>query len=261
MSSEHTDTQYVISASGVSKHYRIRSGPPVSLHETLGHWMRGRRSPSLWHEFWALRDFNLTVAAGEKVAFLWKNGAGKSTFLKVVCRITPPSTGTITLRGRVASMLEVGTGFHPELSGRDNIFLNGAILDLSRPEVLERFDRVLAFAGIGKFIDTPVKHYSSGMYVRLAFAVAAHTDPDILVIDEVLAVGDQDFRAKCVAHLASPSQAGRTMLMVSHDLEILELIATRGLVLDHGRLLFDGPITDAIAFHRDRATSLVTPNP
>jgi lipopolysaccharide transport system ATP-binding protein len=252
MSSELASAPPIISARGVSKHYRIRSGPPVSLHETIGHWLRGRRPPTQWHEFWALREFHLTVAAGEKVAFLGHNGAGKSTFLKLICRITPPSHGEIALRGRVASMLEVGTGFHPELSGRDNIFLNGAILGLSRREVLNRFDRILAFADIRGFIDTPVKHYSTGMFVRLAFAVAANTDPDILVIDEVLAVGDQDFRAKCLAHLASPEQAGRTMLMVSHDLEILERIATRGVVLGHGQKLFDGPIADAVAFHRDR---------
>ena len=242
----------IICARGVAKHYRIRSGPPVSLHESLAHWVRGRRPPSQWHEFWALREFDLTVTAGEKIAFLGHNGAGKSTFLKLVCRITPPSAGSIELRGRVASMLEVGTGFHLELSGRDNIFLNGAILGLSRREVLDRFDRILDFAGIDEFIDTPVKHYSTGMFVRLAFAVAAHVDPDILVIDEVLAVGDQDFRAKCIAHLAAPAQAGRTMLMVSHDLDILGQIATRGVVLDHGRKLFDGPIAEAVAFHRNR---------
>lgn len=245
-------SETLITARGIAKHYRIRRGPPVTLHETLGHWLRGRRPPIQWHEFWALHDFDLTVAAGDKIAFLGHNGAGKSTFLKLVCRITPPSAGSIELRGRVASMLEVGTGFHPELSGRDNIFLNGAILGLSRREVLDRFDRILEFAAIDEFIDTPVKHYSTGMFVRLAFAVAAHTDPDILVIDEVLAVGDQDFRTKCVAHLASPAQAGRTMLMVSHDLEILSHIATRGVVLDHGRKLFDGPIEAAVAFHRER---------
>lgn len=246
----------IICARGVAKHYRIRSGPPVSLHESLGHWLRGHRPPSQWHEFWALRELDLTVNAGEKIAFLGHNGAGKSTFLKLVCRITPPSAGSIELRGRVASMLEVGTGFHLELSGRDNIFLNGAILGLSRREVLDRFDRILAFAGIDEFIDTPVKHYSTGMFVRLAFAVAAHVDPDILVIDEVLAVGDQDFRAKCIAHLAAPAQAGRTMLMVSHDLDILGQIATRGVVLDHGSLLFDGPIAEAVAFHRNRLPPL-----
>ena len=156
------------------------------------------------------------------------------------------------MRGRVASMLEVGTGFHQELSGRDNIFLNGAILGLSRREVLERLERILAFAGIDEFIDTPVKHYSTGMFVRLAFAVAAHTDPDILVIDEVLAVGDQSFREKCIEHLASPEQAKRTMLMVSHDLDVLARIASRGVVLDHGKKLFDGPIGEAVALHRAR---------
>ncbi len=251
MSSEAT----VISACGVSKHYRIRSGPPISLHETLGFWLRGRRPRSQWHEFCALRNFDLTVKTGDKLAFLGNNGAGKSTFLKLICRITPPSSGLITLHGRVASMLEVGTGFHPELSGRDNIFLNGAILGLSRRQVLDRFDRILAFADIGEFADTPVKHYSTGMFVRLAFAVAAHTDPDILVIDEVLAVGDQEFRAKCVAHLSGPDQAERTMLMVSHDQEILQRIATRGIVLDHGRKLFDGPITQALEFHRAHMTT------
>jgi lipopolysaccharide transport system ATP-binding protein len=250
-----------IRAVGVGKHYRIRTGPPVSLHETLSFALQGKRAPRQWHEFWALRDFQIEVAPGEKVAFLGHNGAGKSTFLKLVCRITPPSTGMIELQGRVASMLEVGTGFHPELSGRDNIFLNGAILGLSRRELLDRLDRILAFAGIGDFIDTPVKHYSSGMYVRLAFAVAANTDPDILVIDEVMAVGDQEFRTKCIAHLTSPAQAKRTMLMVSHDLDVIAQVATRGLVLDHGRLLFDGPITEAIAFHRNRSATLTPPAP
>lgn len=244
-----SESSAMIVARGVAKHYRIRSGPPVSLHETLGYAVRGRRAPSQWHEFWALKNFDLHVSCGEKIAFLGHNGAGKSTFLKLVCRITPPSEGSIDLRGRVASMLEVGTGFHPELSGRDNIFLNGAILGLSRKEVLERFERILAFAEINEFIDTPVKHYSSGMYVRLAFAVAAHTEPDILVVDEVLAVGDQAFRAKCVAHLAAPEQASRTMLMVSHDLDVLSAVATRGVVLDHGHKVFDGPIAEAVAFH------------
>ena len=245
-----SDQLPMIRARGVGKHYRIRTGPPVSLHETLGHALRLRRPPRRWHEFWAVRGLDLEIALGDKVAFLGHNGAGKSTFLKLACRITPPSTGVIELRGRVASMLEVGTGFHPELSGRDNVFLNGAILGLTRREVLDRFDRITAFAGIGEFIDTPVKHYSSGMYVRLAFAVAAHTDPDILVIDEVLAVGDQEFRDRCISHLMSPRQAGRTMLLVSHDLDILTRVATRGVVLDHGIKVFDGPIADAVAFHR-----------
>jgi lipopolysaccharide transport system ATP-binding protein len=245
----------LICARGIAKRYRIRRGPPVTLHETLGHALRGRRAPSQWLEFWALREFDLTVMAGEKVAFLGHNGAGKSTFLKLVCRITPPTAGVLELRGRVASMLEVGTGFHTELSGRDNIFLNGAILGLSRSEILQRLERILAFAGINEFIDTPVKHYSTGMYVRLAFAVAAHTDPDILVIDEVLAVGDQDFRAKCIRHLTSPEQALRTMLIVSHELEVLAQVATRGVVLDHGTKIFDGPIAEALAFHRQRLSS------
>lgn len=245
----------MIQAAGAAKRYRIRSGPPVTLHETIGHALRGRRVPTQWNEFWALRDFDLDVLPGEKIAFLGANGAGKSTFLKLVCRITPPTSGSITLRGRVASMLEVGTGFHPELSGRDNVFLNGAILGLSRREMLERFERILEFAAIGEFIDTAVKHYSSGMYVRLAFAVAAHTDPDILVVDEVLAVGDQGFRDKCIAHLTSAAQAERTMLLVSHDLDILARVATRGVVLDHGRKAFDGPIAEAVALHRARTAA------
>ncbi len=245
-------SEVMITACDIAKRYRIRSGPPVSLHETIGQALRGRRAPSQWLEFWALREFNLSIMTGEKVAFLGHNGAGKSTFLKLICRITPPTTGVLELHGRVASMLEVGTGFHAELSGRDNVFLNGAILGLSRQEILKRLERILAFAEIGEFIDTPVKHYSTGMYIRLAFAVAAHTDPDILVIDEVLAVGDQEFRAKCIRHLTSPEQAERTMLMVSHDEDVLNQVATRGVVLDHGRKLFDGPISEAIAFHRNR---------
>ena len=237
-------------AEGISKRYRIQTGPPVTLHETLSNAMRLRRAPRGWKEFWALRDLNLRILPGERVAFLGHNGAGKSTFLKLVCRITPPTDGILTLRGRVASMLEVGTGFHPELSGRDNVFLNGAILGLRRREIIDRFQRILDFSEVGAFIDTPVKHYSNGMYVRLAFAVAAHTDPDILVIDEVLAVGDQEFKAKCIAHLTAPEQRERCMLIVSHDLDTLPQVATRGIVMHHGQMLFDGGIQEAIAFHR-----------
>ncbi|MCK6488749.1 MAG: ABC transporter ATP-binding protein [Planctomycetes bacterium] len=240
----------IIRAVGVAKRYRIHAGAPVSLHETLGHALRLRRPPRQWQEFWALRDLSLTIRRGEKVAFLGRNGAGKSTLLKLVCRITPPTSGYIDVEGRVASMLEVGTGFHPELSGRDNIFLNASILGLTRRQTLERFDRITAFADIGAFLDTPVKHFSSGMYVRLAFAVAAHTEPDILVIDEVLTVGDVAFREKCREHLTGHGQADRTMLMVSHELEHLVRVATRGVVLDQGQVCFDGPIADAIDHHR-----------
>ena len=197
-----------------------------------------------------MRDLSFAVQSGEVVGIVGRNGAGKSTLLKMLSRITDPTAGRITLRGRVASLLEVGTGFHPDLSGRENIFLNGAILGMTRAEIRRRLDEIVAFAEVEKFLDTPVKRYSSGMYVRLAFAVAAHLDPEILVIDEVLAVGDAAFQRKCLAKLQSATRdEGRTILFVSHNLASVRQLCSRALVLQSGQLVADASPTDAIAHY------------
>jgi len=188
-------------------------------------------------EFWALKDINFEVQQGDRVGIIGRNGAGKSTLLKVLSRITEPTTGSIRLRGRVASLLEVGTGFHPELSGRENIYLNGAILGMSRAEVKKKFDEIVDFAGVEKFLDTPVKRYSSGMYVRLAFAVAAHLEPEILIVDEVLAVGDAEFQKKCLGKMEDVSKNdGRTVLFVSHNMEAIRKLCQKGILLKNGSI-------------------------
>jgi lipopolysaccharide transport system ATP-binding protein len=191
-------------------------------------------------EFWALRDVSFEVRQGEVLAVIGRNGAGKSTLLKILSRITEPSCGRAILRGRVASLLEVGTGFHPELNGRENIFLNGVILGMRRAEIKAKFDEIVAFAEVERFLDTPVKRYSSGMYVRLAFAVAAHLDPEILIIDEVLAVGDAEFQKKCLGKIGDVARGGRTVLFVSHNMAAVKSLTTRGILLDQGSLKFSG---------------------
>jgi lipopolysaccharide transport system ATP-binding protein len=203
------------------------------------------------HEvFWALRGVDFEIGRGEVVGIIGHNGAGKSTLLKLLSRITAPTEGRITLRGSVGSLLEVGTGFHPELTGRENIFLNGAMLGMSRSQVSEKFDEIVAFAEVEKFLDTPVKRYSSGMYVRLAFAIAAHLDPEVLIIDEVLAVGDAEFQTKCLGKMEQAAQgAGRTVLFVSHNLGAVSRLCSRVIVLDRGRLVFDGPTQEGIAVY------------
>jgi lipopolysaccharide transport system ATP-binding protein len=203
---------------------------------------------------WALRDVSLEVGAGEAVAVIGPNGAGKSTLLKLMSRITLPTEGRITLHGRVATLLEVGTGFHPELTGRENIFVNGAILGMRRKETEARFDEIVAFSGVERFIDTPVKRYSSGMYVRLAFAVAAHLQPEILLVDEVLAVGDAEFQRKCLGKMQEVSGAGRTVVFVSHNMAAVQRLCSRAFVIDKGRLQFDGPAPEAVAAYLDRTT-------
>lgn len=206
----------------------------------------GWRSASSREEFWALRDVSFTIPRGEAVGIVGRNGAGKSTLLKLLSAITSPTTGRIRLRGRVASLLEVGTGFHPELTGRENIFLNGAILGMNRAEIHRKFDDIVAFAEVEKFLDTPVKRFSSGMYLRLAFAVAAHLDPEILVVDEVLAVGDAVFQKRCVGTMKNVARSGRTILFVSHNLAAIESFCARVAVLDAGKLVFFGPTAAAI---------------
>ena len=197
-------------------------------------------------EFWALKDVSFEVRQGEAVGIIGRNGAGKSTLLKMVSRITEPTRGRIHLKGRVASLLEVGTGFHPELTGRENIFLNGAILGMTRVEIKRKFDEIVEFAEVEKFLDMPVKRYSSGMYVRLAFAVAAHLEPEILLVDEVLAVGDAAFQRKCLGKMEQVAGAGRTVLFVSHNMAMIQNLCDRTLLLDHGRLGTIGPTRDVI---------------
>jgi lipopolysaccharide transport system ATP-binding protein len=203
----------------------------------------------VFEEFWALRDINFEIKRGELVSIIGHNGAGKSTLLKILSRITEPTTGRIEIDGRVTSLLEVGTGFHPELTGRENVFLNGAILGMTRAEVRQRFDEIVAFAGVEKFIDTPVKRYSVGMYARLAFAVAAHLEAEILVIDEVLAVGDAEFQKRCLNRMSEVASSGRTVLFVSHNLGAVSALTRRAIVLRAGQLTFDGPVQAALAHY------------
>lgn len=208
--------------------------------------------------FWALKDLNLDVERGGMVGIIGRNGAGKSTLLKLLSRITEPTSGKIQLRGKVASLLEVGTGFHPELTGRENIFLNGAILGMSRREIKNRFDEIVDFSEVEKFLDTPVKRYSSGMYVRLAFAVAAHLEPEILIVDEVLAVGDSEFQKKCVGKMEdASSREGRTVLLVSHQLPLIQNLCNRCVLMDQGRIIADGPTDEVIGTYMTRGANLV----
>lgn len=260
-------SETVIKVENLGKRYQLgratSSGARYrTLRDTLAEGAQQifRRRPdrnSAAEEFWALRDVNFEVKQGEVVGIIGRNGAGKSTLLKILSRITEPSTGCITIRGRVASLLEVGTGFHPELTGRENIFLNGAILGMSRHEIKARFDEIVAFAEIEKFLDTPVKRYSSGMYVRLAFSVAAHLEPEILVVDEVLAVGDAEFQKKCLGKMQAVSRGGRTVLFVSHNMAAITRLCSRAVVLSEGQIPLDGAVRDAV--HRYLAANLDSP--
>ena len=241
-----------VAASGLGKRYLIsQRARATTLAERIGQLLRapfgGARSEE---ELWALQGVDFSIPAGSAVGIIGRNGAGKSTLLKILSRITPPTTGEVRLRGRVGSLLEVGTGFHPELTGRENIFLNGAILGMRRREIAERFDAIVAFAEVERFLETPVKRYSSGMYVRLAFAVAAHLEPEILVVDEVLAVGDAEFQRKCLGKMSEVSGAGRTVIFVSHSMQAVSALTERVLLLDQGRCLFDGPTAEGLARYR-----------
>ncbi len=207
----------------------------------------GDRSQEKEDDFWALNDISFKIKQGERVGIIGKNGAGKSTLLKILSRITEPTGGRMSIRGRVASLLEVGTGFNPELTGRENIFLNGAILGMRRNEIARKFDEIVSFAEVEKFLDTPVKHYSSGMYMRLAFAVAAHLEPEILVVDEVLAVGDAQFQRKCLGKMEDVGRSGRTILFVSHNLQAVRQLCDRGIYLRNGLVAVDGTVEDCIA--------------
>ena len=245
-----------IEVKGLSKRYRIgaRQEPYKRLTETLvdtfsapfKRLTRLGQTPPPEEILWALKDVSFTVQPGEVVGIIGRNGAGKSTLLKILSRITEPTAGEILLHGRVASLLEVGTGFRPELTGRENIFLNGAILGMSRTEIKSKFDEIVAFAEVDRFIDTPVKRYSSGMYVRLAFAVAAHLEPEILVVDEVLAVGDAAFQKKCLGKMSEVAEGGRTVLFVSHNMGAIERLCNTGILLNEGQISAQSSEVDKI---------------
>ena len=222
----------------------------------LGHVFSGQRSSRLSNQYvWALRHVSFEVKKGTALGIIGRNGAGKSTLLKILSRVTDPTEGQGELRGRVGSLLEVGTGFHAELSGRENIYLNGAILGMTKKEIDARFDQIVDFSEIGQYIDTPVKRYSSGMYLRLAFAVAAHLEPEILVVDEVLAVGDADFQRKCLGKMSDVAGEGRTVLFVSHNMSAIQRLTQECLVLDKGQVLMRGPSDQAVDFYLNRGLS------
>ena len=250
----HTDI--AISVRGLSKAYRITHDDqrPSTLAETLLRRARRPFARAARETFWALRDLSFDIPAGEVVGIIGRNGAGKSTLLKILSRITEPTSGTVDLYGRVGALLEVGTGFHPELTGRENIFLNGAILGMTKAEIRRQFDAIVDFAGVEKFLDTPVKRYSSGMYVRLAFAVAAHLSPEILIVDEVLAVGDAEFQKKCLGKMKDVSSQGRTVLFVSHNMSAIRALCKTGLVLKAGQLVRYAPAHTAIAEYLQAAS-------
>jgi lipopolysaccharide transport system ATP-binding protein len=254
-------TDAALTVDGIGKHYRLgRQAGYSTLRETLTRtaaspvrWvsagarrvLRGR-APDQDPSIWALKDVSFTVAHGQVLGIIGRNGAGKTTLLKILSRIVHPTEGRVVIRGRVGSLLEVGTGFHPELSGRENIFLNGAILGMPRAEITRKFDAIVDFSGVERFIDTPVKRYSSGMYVRLAFAVAAYMEPDILMVDEVLAVGDAAFQARCLGKIGEIVSSGRTVLFVSHNMAAVRSLCTRAIILESGRLRLDGTVDACI---------------
>jgi lipopolysaccharide transport system ATP-binding protein len=240
----------IIKADNISKLYKLGVAGSGSLYQSLGQGLKSLlkgRSNTSEKDFWALKDINFEIKEGEVVGIVGRNGAGKSTLLKVMSRITKPTTGKIELNGRIASLLEVGTGFHPELTGRENIFLNGSILGMSRVEIRQKFDEIVDFSGISEFLDTPVKRYSSGMYVRLAFAVAAHLESEILVIDEVLAVGDADFQQKCLGKMSSVAKSGRTVLFVSHNMAAVKDLCTKGIYLKNGQVHLIDDINNVVS--------------
>jgi lipopolysaccharide transport system ATP-binding protein len=253
---------WALRLTGVGKRYQLgaRQSGGNSLREDLMRMLRRPWSLAARHsrgeEFWALRDVDLEVAPGETLGLVGANGAGKSTLLKLLARVTAPTTGELRYRGRLASLLEIGTGFHRELTGRENIFLNGSILGMSRREIRRRLDAIVAFAGVEKHLDTPVKRYSSGMYVRLAFAVAAHLESDILLVDEVLAVGDAAFQQACLGRMREAASDGRAVVFVSHNASSVRQLCRTGLLLDGGRVAAAGPIDDVLAAYLPRATRL-----
>ncbi len=255
-------TDIVIKIENLSKQYRLGTVGTGTLSHDLNRWwskIRGKEDPYLKvgdvndrsqkansDYVWALQDINFEVRQGEVLGIIGRNGAGKSTLLKILSQVTQPSTGNVKMKGRIASLLEVGTGFHPELTGRENVFLNGAIMGMKKTEIARKFDEIVSFSGVERYIDTPVKRYSSGMYVRLAFAVAAHLEPDILIVDEVLAVGDTEFQKKCLGKMKDVSGEGRTVLFVSHNMHAVSHLCTRGILLTNGQLVVDDKVEECI---------------
>jgi lipopolysaccharide transport system ATP-binding protein len=239
----------ILKVEGLSKKYHLgEARREDTLRDTVGSWFKGNKNTTeTRRDFWALRDVSFEVKAGDRLGIIGRNGAGKSTLLKILSRIVEPTRGRISIHGRVASLLEVGTGFHPELTGRENIYLNGAILGMGRAEIRRKFDEIVEFAEVEKFLDTPVKRYSSGMYVRLAFAVAAHLEPEILIVDEVLAVGDAQFQDKCLRRIHQSRDDGMTVLLVSHNLALVQNTCNKGIFLDQGRLALESPSELVIA--------------
>ncbi|MEV8143889.1 ABC transporter ATP-binding protein [Specibacter sp. NPDC078709] len=233
-----------IEVKGIDKQFVLRHSR--SIKEAFVWLIKGRKG-ELSEKFHALKGVDLVVKQGETVALLGFNGSGKSTLLKHISGVMIPDSGTVRTRGRVAGLIEVGAGFHHDLSGRDNVYLNGAILGMSEDQINERFQSIVDFAEIGQFIDTEVKFYSSGMYLRLAFSVAVHTDPEVFLVDEILAVGDEPFQKKCIAKIQELASEGKTLVVVSHDLDLVSRICDRGVLLDHGEVRFDGNIHDAVA--------------
>ncbi len=236
-----------IEVSDISKQFVLRH--TRSIKEAVVWLIKGRKG-DLSEKFHALKNVSLDVEAGETVALLGLNGSGKSTLLKHISGVMLPDSGTVKTRGRVAGLIEVGAGFHPDLSGRDNVFLNGAILGMTEQQIKERFDDIVEFSEIGQFIDTEVKFYSSGMYLRLAFSVAVHTDPEVFLIDEILAVGDEPFQRKCIDKIQELAHEGKTLVVVSHDLDLVSRICDRGVLMEHGNVKFDGPIHEAVSILR-----------
>ncbi|MGA1980106.1 MAG: ABC transporter ATP-binding protein [Sedimentisphaerales bacterium] len=253
----------VIKVEGLSKQYRYGVIGHGTLYKDIESWwarFRGKEDPNMritedigpgidgeW--FWALRDISFDVQQGEVLGIIGRNGAGKSTLLKILSRVTTPTKGVVKIKGRVASLLEIGTGFHQELTGRENIYLNGAILGMTKAEIKSKFDDIVDFSGLEKFIDTPVKRYSSGMYVRLAFAVAAHLEPEILLVDEVLAVGDVEFQKKCLGKMEDVAKEGRTILFVSHNMAAIRNLCQRTILIDKGELLMDSATSQVVAHY------------
>jgi lipopolysaccharide transport system ATP-binding protein len=255
----------IIHAQNLSKRYRIGAPAHNSLRDALAArarapWrMFGNGRSDSTNTIWALKDVSFDVARGEVLGVIGRNGAGKTTLLKILSRITKPTKGHVELHGRVGSLLEVGTGFHAELTGRENVFLNGAILGMTKSEIESKFYEIVEFAETGEFLDTPVKHYSSGMTIRLAFAVAAHLEPEILIVDEVLAVGDLVFQKKCLGKMNEVAKLGRTVLFVSHDLSAINALCDRAILLHEGALVLDGPTSEVTAHYVDKANQLYSP--
>jgi lipopolysaccharide transport system ATP-binding protein len=244
---ESLSKKFIIAHEASERYTTLRDTITRNARKLLPGGGGGTRQKSSKEEFWALKDVNFEIQPGERVGIIGRNGAGKSTLLKVLSRITEPTQGRVSIRGRVASLLEVGTGFHPELSGRENVFLNGAILGMSRIEIRKKFDEIVAFAEVERFLDTPVKRYSSGMYVRLAFAVAAHLEPEVLVVDEVLAVGDAQFQRKCLGKMEEvSSKEGRTVIFVSHNMGAIKSLCTSAIILHKGEKILQGDVFESL---------------